>query len=76
MIVAVAPAVIWGLVLLAALATLPQDYLLTAYILLALSFAGSSGDFVEVYVVSRQPSGALVQDDGNKVLVFVPQVSR
>ncbi|WP_152545354.1 metalloprotease family protein [Microbacterium sp. CH12i] len=29
-IVAVAPAVIWGLVLLAALLTLPQDYLLTA----------------------------------------------
>ncbi|RAX47765.1 DUF3267 domain-containing protein [Arthrobacter sp. AQ5-05] len=75
-IIAIAPAVIWGLVLLAALLTLPQDFLLTTYILLALNFAGSAGDLVEVYVVSRQPSDALVQDDGNKVLVFVPLDSR
>jgi Putative zincin peptidase len=42
-VVALAPAVIWGIVLVAALLTLPQDYLLTAYILLALNFAGSVG---------------------------------
>lgn len=75
-VVALAPAVIWGIVLAAALLTLPQDYLRTAYILLALNFAGSAGDCVEVYVVSRQQPDALVQDVGDKVHVFVPQDSR
>ncbi|WP_211219896.1 DUF3267 domain-containing protein [Glaciibacter superstes] len=41
-VVALAPAVIWGILLVAALLALPQDYLLTAYILLALNFAGSA----------------------------------
>jgi len=75
-VVALAPAVIWGIVLAAALLTLPQDYLLTAYILLALNFAGSVGDCVEVYVVSRQQPDALVQDDGEQVHIFVPHDSR
>jgi hypothetical protein len=75
-IVALAPAVLWGIVLVAALFIVPQDYRLTVYILLALNFAGSAGDFVEVYVVSRQQPDALIQDDGNKVLVFVPQDPR
>lgn len=75
-VVALAPVVIWGIVLAAALLTLPQDYLRTAYILLALNFAGSAGDFVEAYVVSRQQPDALVQDDGHKFHVFVPQDSR
>jgi hypothetical protein len=75
-VVALAPSVIWGIVLVAALLTLPRDYLLTAYILLALNFAGSAGDYVEVYVVSRQQPDALVQDDGGKIRVFVPQDSR
>lgn len=70
--VALAPCIIWGLLLLAALLALPADYRLTAYVLLALNFAGSAGDYVEVYVVSRQQPDALVQDDGDNVHVFVP----
>jgi hypothetical protein len=71
-VVALAPSVIWGIVLVAALLTLPGDFLLTAYVLLALNFAGSAGDFVEVYVVSGQRPDALVQDDGGKLRIFVP----
>ena len=71
-IVALAPAIFWGIVLLAALLALPDDYQLTAYIVLALNFAGSAGDIVEVHVVSRQQPEALVQDDGNKLHVFLP----
>ena len=74
-IVALAPAVIWGVVLFIALLTLPADYLLSTYILLTLNFAGSAGDFVEVYVVSRQQQDALVKDDGNQIHVFVPASS-
>ncbi|MEO7754277.1 MAG: hypothetical protein ABIS35_12775 [Terracoccus sp.] len=55
-----------------ALLVLPQDYLLTAYIVLALNVAGSAGDFVEVHVVSRQPATALIHDDGTSIRVHVP----
>jgi hypothetical protein len=72
-IVALSPAVVWGIVLLVALLTLPDNYRLTAYIVLALNFAGSGGDFVEVYVVSRQRSDALIQDDGDDLRVFLPR---
>jgi len=71
--VALAPSVIWGMVLVAALLTLSGDYLLTAYIVLALNFAGSAGDYLEVYVVSRQQRDAMVQDDGGKIRIFVPR---
>lgn len=58
---------------LAALFALPADYRLTAYVVLALNFAGSAGDIVEAYVVSRQQPEALVQDDGGKIHVFLPR---
>lgn len=71
-VVALAPCIVWGGVLLAALLTVPADYRITMYVLLALNFAGSAGDYVEVYVVSRQQPDALVQDDGDNINVFVP----
>lgn len=75
-VVALAPCVVWGIVLVVALLVLPQQYLLTAYIVLALNFAGSAGDYVEVYVVSQQQHDALVQDDGDRIHVFAPTAAR
>lgn len=75
-IAALAPAILWGIVLSVALFTVPADYRLTAYILLALNFAGSSGDYVEVALAVRQQRGALLQDHGSKIHVFVPQGRR
>ncbi|MFJ6303195.1 DUF3267 domain-containing protein [Pseudarthrobacter oxydans] len=72
-VVALAPCIVWGGVLLAALLTVPADYRITMYVLLALNFAGSAGDYVEVYVVSRQQPDALVQDEGDNINVFVPR---
>ena len=72
-IAALAPCVLWGIVLLTALLLLPADYRLTAYILLALNFAGSAGDFVLVAHVRRQQPDILVQDDGSKIRIFGPQ---
>ncbi len=71
-LVALAPSLVWGLALGGALLVLPQDYLLTAYIVLALNVAGSAGDYIEVLVVSRQPATALIQDDGTSIHVYVP----
>jgi hypothetical protein len=72
-IAALSPAILWGIVLVVALFTVPAEYRLTAYILVTLNFAGSSGDYVEVVVAARQPRGALLQDDGSQIHVFVPQ---
>lgn len=72
-LVALAPSIVWGLALLAAVFTLPADYRLTAYVLTALNFAGSAGDYVEIFLVTRQPPTALVRDDGDKVHIFVPK---
>ena len=71
-LVALAPAVLWGVVLSAVLLVVPVDFRFTAYVVLALNFAGSSGDFVEAFVVTRLPRDALVKDDGDKVRVFLP----
>ncbi|MEV1128915.1 DUF3267 domain-containing protein [Agromyces sp. NPDC049794] len=71
-VVALAPMVIWAIVLIVALLVVPQEWRFTVYVVLALNFAGSSGDLVEVYVLSRQRRDALVQDDGDKIHVFHP----
>ncbi|GAA1131863.1 DUF3267 domain-containing protein [Arthrobacter flavus] len=72
-LVALAPSVFWGIVLGLGLLTLPQDYLLSAYILLTLNFAGSAGDFLETYVVTRQQQDVLIKDDGKLIHVFIPE---
>lgn len=71
-VIALAPMVVWAVVLIVALLLVPQDWRLTVYVVLALNFAGSSGDLVEVYVLSRQRRDALVQDDGDRIHVFLP----
>lgn len=75
-IVALSPGLLWGMLLLVALLSVPNDFRLTLYVVLALNFAGSAGDIVEVYVVLRQRRGALIQDDGSKIRVFVPYGGR
>lgn len=71
-VVALAPSVLWGIVLAVALFVVPPDYRLSAFVLLTLNFAGSSGDFVEAYVVARQQHDAVVHDDGDVLSVYVP----
>lgn len=74
-VVALMPGVLWGTLLLLALLTVPADFRLSAYIVLTLNFAGSAGDIVEVFVVTRQQRDALIQDDGKSVHVFLPRQS-
>ena len=71
-IVAMAPFVLWAVVLSALWLTLPQDARLTVYVLMALNVAGSVGDGVQAWVFSRLAPGALVRDDGTETTVFLP----
>lgn len=71
-ITALAPCVIWGVVLLVALLLVPADARLMVYILLALNFAGSAGDYVEATLALRQPPRTLLQDDADRIHIFCP----
>ncbi|MGJ7441738.1 DUF3267 domain-containing protein [Aquipuribacter sp. MA13-6] len=69
--VALAPAVVWGLVLLVAILLAPADWFLTLYVLTVLNLAGSAGDVVLVRAVLGVPQDALVRDDGRRTTVWV-----
>lgn len=69
---ALAPCIIWGVVFFAALFLVPGELRLMVYILLALNFAGSAGDYLEAILAVRQPPDALLQDEGDRVHVFIP----
>ena len=70
--VALAPSLAWGVLLLAAFLLAPADVRLTLYVLLALNFAGSGGDYAEAALALRQPPEALIRDDGAEIGVFLP----
>jgi hypothetical protein len=72
LIVALAPVVIWGLVLVTLLETLPQQFHLSLYIVTVLNFAGSSGDYFQAYAIAKLPPTALVQDNGRVTTVYLP----
>lgn len=72
-IIALAPVALWGAVLIALLSWLPAELFTSIYIVLGLNFAGAAGDYVQVYLVSKLPRTALIQDDGKQTRVFLPK---
>lgn len=71
--VALAPALLWGVLLAVALFTVPGDLRMTCYILLAINIAGSAGDYIEAAIALRQPGNALFRDDGAELEVHLPE---
>ncbi len=71
-VVALAPLVLYTLVLLDLLRTLPSDFFLTVYVVLVLNVAGSAGDVVQAHAILRLPHAALVRDDGSETTVYLP----
>lgn len=71
-VTALAPVLIWGLVLMGLLVLLPNDFLLSIYIVTALNFASSTGDYFQAGVFAKLPSGALIQDTGEETRLFLP----
>lgn len=70
-IIALAPVIIWGIILSITIFFIPQFLLLSTYVVLGLNFAGSSGDYMQVYYLSKCPRYSLIQDDGNETKVFI-----
>lgn len=72
-IIALAPVIIWGIILMIVIAFIPETLFLSFYVVLGLNFAGSAGDYVQVYYLSKLPKNVLLQDDGNETKVFILQ---
>lgn len=70
--IALAPVVLWGLVLLTLLRDLPAELFLTVYVVLVLNVAGSAGDALQAYAFARLPADALIRDDGRVTTVYLP----
>lgn len=63
---------LWGAVLIVLLLTVAPQLLLTVYVVTALNFASSAGDYYQACAVARLPRSALIQDDGTTTRVFLP----
>lgn len=70
--VALAPAVLWGGVLVLMLLVVPDPVFLTVYVVTALHAASCAGDLVYAVVLARLPGPVLVQDSGDVTAVFLP----
>lgn len=71
-VVALAPLVLYTVVLLNLLRTLPSNFFLTVYVVLVLNVAGSAGDVLQARAFLKLPHVALVRDDGRQTSVFLP----
>lgn len=71
-VVALTPLVLYTLVLLDLLRTLPTSFFLTVYVVLVLNVAGSVGDVLQAHAFVRLPAAALIRDDGEETSVFLP----
>ncbi|MGC0249836.1 DUF3267 domain-containing protein [Pseudactinotalea sp. Z1748] len=71
-VVALTPLVLYTLVLLDLLRTLPTSFFLTIYVVLVLNVAGSVGDVLQAHAFVKLPPAALIRDDGEETSVFLP----
>ncbi len=69
-IIALAPVIIWGVILLLALFVVPQYLFMGIYIVMGLNFAGSAGDYVQVINFSKLSNTTLFYDDGKETSVY------
>ena len=70
-IVCLAPSVAWGIIIGIILIFIPNDLRLSFYILLGLNFAGSAGDYLQVYLISKTSKSALIKDDGKNTNIYI-----
>ena len=69
--IALAPAVILGIILLWLLFCIPEGYQLLLAVLLILDLAGSGGDFLQAYCALKYPSDSFFRDDSNETAVYI-----
>lgn len=71
-VVALVPAALWGVMLLAAQFAVPAPWFWCVYAVQLFNISGSAGDFYVVWRFRRLLPSALIQDDGACMSVFSP----
>lgn len=69
-IIALAPIVVWGIVLGILNALVPCDWFYVVYLIQIINISGAAGDLYVSWKISRLPSDILVQDLGVSMTVF------
>lgn len=69
-IIALAPVIILGIILILLILFSSKDYTFLWSILLTLNFAGSGGDFLQFLKISKYPTITYFQDTSNETIVF------
>ena len=69
-IIALAPVIILGIILILLILFSSKDYTFLWSILLTLNFAGFGGDFLQFLKISKYPTNTYFQDTSNETIVF------
>ena len=69
-ITALAPVVLWGIVLQYAIARLPQAWFWPLWIIQISNLSGSAGDLYTVWALARMKGDLLIQDTGVRMRIM------
>ena len=67
---ALAPLVVWGVIITAILLVVPRNWFWTAYVLQMINIAGAAGDIYVSVKFSKMPDDILVMDTGVEMKVY------
>ena len=70
MIVALAPVIILGVILILLMLFSPKEYTFFLTILLILNFAGSGGDYLQVFEMRKYSNDTFFQDNSNETTIY------
>ena len=73
MIIASAPVIILGIILLLLILFTPKQYTFLWSILLILNFAGSGGDYLQFFKISKYPTNTYFQDTSYETIIYQEQ---
>ena len=69
-IIALAPVTILGVILIALAVLTARPYMFFFTVLLILNFAGSGGDYLQVFAMRKYPAGTYFQDNSKETVVY------
>ncbi|MBE6945203.1 MAG: DUF3267 domain-containing protein [Ruminococcaceae bacterium] len=69
-VIALAPVVIWGIVLAVLNAAVPREWFYVVYLIQANNIGGAAGDMYMTWKMGKMPADILVQDTGLTMTVF------
>ena len=72
LVIALAPVVLWGVVLALLAALLPVEWYWTVQLIQLINLSGAAGDLYVTWLLCRMPSDILIQDAGVAMQVFAP----